>query len=160
MPFSLNPLHYVLAGLIILLLVISTYAWITSSQLDAVTAEYNGFKATQKALGEAAIAKNAETEKQYNTLKKDTDNAITTLTLANDDLAKRLRDDRSRSRAVSIQTAFAGKPEATCKAAELSAALQRLDDEVSTIARECDQAAGELSAVRDWALQVGDTGSK
>jgi len=160
MPFIEKNLLYIILGLIFCILVISTYAYVTSVQLDAIEAEYNGFKEKQKTLGEVAAANNAAIKKQYDNLKKDTDNAITTLAVANDDMAKRLRDDRTRSRSVSIQTAFAGRSEATITADQLSAALQRYDNGLSELINECTQTAIAFNVVRDWAMQVGDAGSE
>ena len=71
MPFSFNPIHYILLGVILLLLGVSGYAWVTTERLDVCDAKYRAFVAESDAVANAQKAKNLEEMAKRDTVTRD-----------------------------------------------------------------------------------------
>lgn len=128
---------------------------VQTSRLDAVRAEYAGFVAQTKAIGEAAekAARLKESEDRKRKESADAD-----LTRARRDLAgladayRSLREQRARSGFVPAAAPGAASPDRACfDRAELERTMERIDAVGAGIAQEGDQARIGLDAAKWWA---------
>ena len=109
------------------------------------------FIAKLEAQAKVQEAKNKEREKADRIAKEKTDAEAKKLRADNAVLSRRLRDERARAGFVPPATAGARHPDrAAFDRAELERALQRLDDGVSAVVAEGDQARIGLDAARAW----------
>ena len=128
---------------------------VQTSRLDAVRAEYAGFVAQTKAIGEAAEKaaklKEAEDKKRKETVDADLNRARRDLAgLA--DAYRSLREQRARSGFLPAAAPGAGSVTRACfDRAELERTLGEIDAVGSGIAQEGDQARIGLDAAKRWA---------
>lgn len=134
-------------------------AWTAQGwRLDAVQSEFDGFVATVKAQGEAALVLKAAQEKKDKLDKERTDaevkHNLDRLRADN----KRLRDARAGSRFVPSAASPASSPERACfDSTQLESAIRILDSEVSGLVEQGSEAIVKLNAAKDWALRRADT---
>lgn len=137
--------YLMIAGAVILLCGVSYIKGCSDERVHFVE-----FKAKTAALGEAAAKKAKETELADKKRKEVTDreNSINRKRIA--DLSKRLRD--SRSNYLPPAPSGSPSPERACFGrGELEQAIRRLDDGVSQIIGEGDQARVDLDSAKKWA---------
>ncbi len=132
-------------------------AWyIQGLKIDALRADFNGFKAGVEAEGKAAAKLAAAKEAKDKQLKKDSDHAYETAISRLRADNQRLRDARARVDPVPEGTGPAGNPSLACfDRAELNAAIQRFDDGISRLIEEGDKNAVGLNVARRWAAGIG-----
>lgn len=128
---------------------------VQTSRLDAVKAEYAGFVAQVKAIGEAA-EKAAKLKEAEDKKRKETADAQLTRSrrelAALGDAYRSLRDNRSRSGYLSAPASGASSPARACfDRAELERTLGQIDAVGSGIAAEGDQARIGLDSAKEWA---------
>jgi hypothetical protein len=134
-------------------------AWTVQGwRLDAVQSKFDGFVATAKAQGEAAITLKAAQEKKDKLNKEQTDaetkRALTTLRAD----IKRMRDARARSGFVPAAASSASSPDRACfDRAQLESAVRVLDSEVSGLIEQGSEAVTKLDFAKAWALRMSDT---
>jgi hypothetical protein len=151
-PLSIGTWLYVGLGVIILALGIAVE--VQTSRLDTVKTEYATFQATVKAEGDLAakVAKETDAKNKLNKDKVDAQNKG--LKADNVALTKRLRDSRASSSYVPSAPAGSTSPDAaTVSRSELGTTLQRLDESVSGLIEEGDQAVIDLNSAKSWATQ-------
>ena len=164
MPFSFNPIHYILLGVILLLLGVSGYAWVTKERLDVCDAKYRAFVAESDAVANAQKAKNLEEIARRDSVTKD-------LTEKNDklqiDLDKRYADYRMRnSEAGSSPVPSLSESAQAIVATEesrLAGTLERLETGILDLAKSRDEAINQSNLCADWLteqLKVVDTHDK
>ena len=128
---------------------------VQTSRLDAVKAEYAGFVAQVKAIGEAA-EKAAKLKEVEDKKRKETADAQLTRSrmelAALGDAYRSLREQRARSGFLSPAAPGASSPARVCfDRAELERTLERIDAVGAGIAAEGDQARIGLDSVKAWA---------
>lgn len=122
------------------------------ARFDALQAQYSAFVDKVRATGlEAKKAAEAK-EKSDKERKEKSDAENTELRANNTALAKRLRDERARSRFVPAAAPGSTSPDRACFGrSELERALQRLDEAVSGLVAEGDAARIDLNTAKGWA---------
>lgn len=132
---------------------------VQSSRLDAVKAEYAGFKEKVKAAGEVAEAKARAKEAADKSLKEKIDRENKTLRANLADASKRLRDNAAGGGRVPQIAAPAGSPdEATISLAVANRSLREyfeaargLDIETARIIIEGAEGIADLNSAKSWA---------
>lgn len=154
----MNPLN-IIYGVLGLAIVagVGVYAWKCEDAKQ--------FKDMAVVLADAARDKAIAQMVKDRKLKEKADAELEALRAANTELDKRLRDERARSRAVSKPAARAPSPERACfKGPLFDAAVarlvdelwlseQRLDEEVSRLTRQCQDAVAGLDSAKRWAQE-------
>lgn len=153
---SLPPLAYAAIGCAVVIAGLGIALKVQTSRLETVKAEYAGFLAQTRALGEAAkeAAKKKEAEDKKRKELADADYARARRDLAGlSDAYRSLRDARSSGfRSLSAPpTTAAGTSRACFDGAELQRTLERLDAGGAGIAEEGDAARIGLDAAKRWA---------
>lgn len=157
---SLNPLHYVLAGVCALLVIVSGVCWYRGIELDTIQAEYDAFVAETKSVGVVADLQGKLKNQKYESLKKDADNEIKTARSSigayADELLKRAENPRRSL--LPTPTASAGNPERTdYDRSELIDAMGRYTEEEGSFERETTElikegagAISDINEVKEW----------
>ena len=130
---------------------LSLALWVQTGRLDAVKREYAAFVATVKAQGEEQERRNKETIARDLKAKEriDAENRRLRSNLATRDLE--LRNARSSSGYVPAASPGSASPDrASFDRAELDGAIRRLDESVSGIVAQGDQARLDLDAAKRW----------
>lgn len=143
---------YIALGAAAIITLVSAYAYIQTSRLEAVKQEYEGFRTQVKTLGEAAKLK-AEAENKLNKERKEkADVELKKLRLANAEF-KRLRDS-APSRRLPEAPANSRNPELSCfDRPELERAYGELVKELRGIADEGTESTLALDSVKRWAQE-------
>lgn len=161
---SLNPLHYVLAGVCVLLVIVSGICWYRGVELDTVHAKYDAFVAETKAVGVIADAQGKLRNEKFESLKKDKDHEITlarsSISAYADELRKRAESPRRSL--LPTPTASTGNPERTdYDRSELVEAMGEYTAEVGAIRREITdlvtegaRAISDLNELKEWERDV------
>jgi hypothetical protein len=161
MPFSFNPIHYILLGVILLLLGMSGYAWVTKERLDVCDAKYRAFVAESDAVANAQKARNLEEIAKRDSVTKD-------LTEQNDKLQSnldrkyatyRMRNTKAGSGNVPTLPSTAKETIATDES-RLAGTLERLETGVLELSKSRDEAINQSNLCADWLaeqLKVVDT---
>lgn len=161
--FSLNPIDYVLAGVCLLLAIVSGAYWYQGTQFDLTKARFDTFVAETKAVGVVADLQGRLTNVKYEQHKKDSDHEID---LARGSLlayADKLRQSaKSTGRSLlPTPTPSTGNPERTdYDRTELIAAMGRyteeergFEGETTELLIEGATAATELDGAKMWAQE-------
>ena len=128
---------------------------VQSSRLATCRAEFALFEAQVKANGEAAERAKVAKEAADKAEKVKNDQTYSKLSASNAALARQLRDNRAAGGILPRATATTDSPSGLCfDRPLLESALQRLDDGVSRLVGEGDQATLRLKLSHDWALQT------
>jgi hypothetical protein len=126
-----------------------------TSRLEAVKAEYAGFVAQVKALGDAQNAKAAAEDKANKERKEkaDAENKKLRSDLAGlYDAYGRLREQRARSSELPSAPAGSRRPDLACfDRAELARAVGGLEEGVLRLTRQGDEARLDLDTAKEWA---------
>lgn len=125
------------------------------NKLDVVTAKFEGFVGTTKALGDAAQldAFRKSEHNQFNQQKADRENKSTLNSLRADN--QRLRDARASSSYVSPASPTAKRPDLVCyDRTLLEPALHRSDERVAGLIEEGGEAVVNLNTAKTWAGAV------
>jgi hypothetical protein len=161
MPFSFNPIHYILLGAILLLLGVSGYAWVTKERLDVCDAKYRAFVAENDAAANAQKARNLEEIAKRDSVTKD-------LTEQNDKLqsdldskyaAYRMRDTKAGSSAMPTLSSTSERVAST-EESRLAGTLERLETGILELSKSRDEAINQSNLCADWLaeqLKVVDT---
>ena len=132
------------------LLVLSVYAYYR--HCESVKADYAAFVSRTKAAGEEQERRVKAAIEQGKKDKEKADNENSRLRTSNAALARSLRDARAASGFLPAPAASAKRPEiAAFDRTLLERALQRLDEDVSGIVAEGDQARIDLDTAKVWA---------
>jgi hypothetical protein len=129
---------------------------VQTSRLASVKAEYAGFVAQTKAIGEIQEAKTKLENDRLIKIAKDAnnENSIAHTKLA--DVAKRLRDRDSRRGLVPPATPGSKRPDLACSdRAELDSALRDFAGEAREGAIEGTAATVDLNTGKEWAKELG-----
>lgn len=157
---SLNPLHYVLAGVCILLVIASGRCWYLGVEIDRVQAKYDAFVAETKSVGVVADLRGKLKNQKYESLKKDKDHEITlarsSISAYADELRKRAESPRRSI--LPTPTPSAGNPKRTdYDRSELIDAMGRyteeersFEGEITELIREGAVTEDALNKVKGW----------
>ena len=149
---SLSLTGYIALGAAAIILGMGVALKVQTARLDAVKHEYAVFVADVKAKGEAAKEKVKLIEAANLRNKEKADENIRKLRIANESLAKRLRDERSASRYVPRADPDAPSPErATFDREKLERAIQRLDEQLSSLIARGDEGLKTIEELKEWA---------
>lgn len=127
------------------------WSW-QASNLDAISAEYNGFVDTTRALGDAAQKASLEREARDKAekTKADNENKLTITSLRAD--VKRLRNARASSNYLPSAPTGAQRPDLACfDRTELEQSLRSFDAGIQGLVDEGSEAAVNLNTARRWA---------
>jgi hypothetical protein len=145
----LTKIGFAAAAVLAVLLGVQTW------RLDRCQQGFARFQERVRAEGEAAARRAKEVEERHRRIKDDADKQLASARARINDLARQLRDARAGSGYLPAPAASAPSPDRTCfDRAELERALRQLDQEVSGIVAEGDQARVALDAVREWAARL------
>ena len=143
---------YLALGALAVIVVMGIAIKVQTSRLEAANTKYEVFVAQTKALGEIAEKKAKEKEAIDIKRKQEADRENVTNRARIADLSKRLRDERSRSGI--LPPAPSGSPSSQTAAFDrtlLERALQQLDESISGLIGEGDQAITDLNTAKTWA---------
>lgn len=142
-------------GVGVVLLLMGVALKVQTSRLHSLQAEYEGFKAQVKVLGEQAEKAKQAKEAADKANKERIDNETKKLRSVNADLSKRLRDQRASSGFLPSTGSPAGSPQAiTFDRTKLERAIQQLDAGVSSLIERGDQAVIDLNLSLKWASEI------
>jgi hypothetical protein len=161
---SFNPLHYVLAGVCLLLVIVSGLYWYQGTQLTLTKTRFDAFVAETKAVGVVADAQGKLKNVKFESIKKDADHEINLARSAISSYADELRKraQGSRGSLLPTPTASASNPERTdYDRSELVEAMGEYTAEVGAIRREITdivtegaRAVSDLNELKKWELDV------
>ena len=157
---SLNPLHYVLAAVCVLLAIVSGLYWYQGTQFELTKARFDAFVAETKAVGVVADLQGKLKNQKYESLKKDADNEIKLARSSISSYADELRKhaESPRRSLLPTPTPSAGDPERTdYDRSELIDAMGRyteeegsFEGEITELFREGAIAEDGLNKVKQW----------
>jgi hypothetical protein len=149
---SLLPLTKIgFAAVAVLAVLLGVQTW----RLDRCQQEFALFQERVRAEGEAAARRAKEIEERHRRIKDDADKQLASARARINDLSRQLRDARAGSGYLPAPAASAASTDRTCfDRTELERALRQLDEEVSGIVAEGDQARVALDAAREWAAKI------
>ena len=164
MPFSFNPIHYILLGVIVLLLGVSGYAWVTKERLDVCDAKYRAFVAESDAVANAQKVKNLEEIAKRDTVTNQLteENAKLQTDLDRKYAAYRMRNSEAGSSPVPALSSTAAAVIAT-EESRLAGTLERLETGILDLAKSRDEAINQSNLCADWLteqLKIVDTHDK
>jgi hypothetical protein len=149
---QLSLMGYVVLGLGTVVLILGTLLKIQTARLDSVKAEYFSFVEKTKLAGEEQERKTKETIARNLKEKERSDAENKRLRTANAALSRSLRESRSSRQYLPAPSPSAKRPDAaTFDRAELERAIQLLDERVSGLIEQGDQARIDLDTARTWA---------
>ena len=128
---------------------------VQSSRLEATKAEYAGFVAQTKAIGDAQVLKTKETEAKHERIVKEKDNELSLARTRFNDDVKRLRDTNTSRRSVPEAPTNSVKPHLACfDRAELDAAIRSFTGEIGEIAVKGESCTIDLNNAKEWAKSI------
>lgn len=167
---SFNPLHYVLAGVSLLLVVVSGMYWFQGQQFALTKARFEAFVAETKAVGVEADRNGRLLNMKYQTHKKESDHEIE---LARNSLlafADSLRESAKGTGRSILPTPApsAGNPERTdydrsylTRAfEEYTREMEEIRSEAAELFIEGARAEAGLDGVKDWAQSINTVTEK
>ena len=157
---SLNPLHYVLAAVCVLLAIVSGLYWYQGTQLTLTKARFDTFVAETKAVGVVADLQGKLKNQKYESLKKDADNEIKLARSSISSYADELRKhaESPRRSLLPTPTPSTGDPKRTdYNISELVDAMGRyteeegsFEGEITGLIAEGARAVSDLDKVKEW----------
>lgn len=151
----LPPTAYAAIGAAVVIAGLGIAVKVQTSRLEAVKAEYAGFVAQVKVLGDAQNAKAAAEDKANKERKEkaDAENKKLRSDLAGlYDAYGRLREQRARGSELPGAPAGSRRPDLACfDRAELARAVGGLEEGVLRLTRQGDEARLDLDSAREWA---------
>jgi hypothetical protein len=149
---QLSIMGYIVLGLGTVVLILGTLLKIQTARLDSKTREFDTFVAEVKAKGEEQERKTKETIARNQKEKERADAENKRLRTANASLSRSLRESRSSRQYLPAPSPSAKRPDAaTFDRAILERAIQLLDERVSGLIEQGDQARIDLDTARTWA---------
>lgn len=148
---SLSPTGYIALGCAALVGLVSLYAYVQTSRLDACKSNYEAFVSETERLGKEAEIKVKQIEAENKLKKEKADAELNKLRLDNAEF-KRLRDSDTRERGLPKAAPGSRNPTLSCfDRASLESAYGELVKELRGIADEGTEATIGLDTVKRWA---------
>ena len=152
MPISLNPVHYIALGAILLIGGLLGYSQILKTRLETCTNRYERFVAETNAAASQQIALNAQETVKRDTITRnlENDNAKLQSDLAKQYAARRLHNSTAHSRPM---PSVPDTPESgACgqESTESATAVYEFERRITDILERGDKAIAEAITLEDW----------
>lgn len=161
---DLNPIHYLLIGVTLLLAIVSGLYWYQGTQYELTKARYDSFVAETKATGLIQEREGKEINAKHEQSKKDADNenasARAGLVVFADQL--RIASKNTSGSLLPATASSSGSPQGTCfDSTELTAAMGRYSEAMGRIRQQSTEliiegakAVVDLDGSKRWAQSV------
>ena len=152
MPISLNPVHYIALGAILLIGGLLGYSQVLKTRLETCTNRYERFVAETNAAASQQIALNAQEAVKRDTITRnlENDNAKLQSDLAKQYAARRLYNSTARSRPM---PSVPDTPESRAcgqESTESATAVYEFERRITDILERGDKAIAESIVLEDW----------
>jgi flagellar motility protein MotE (MotC chaperone) len=151
---NLSLTGYIALGAAAIIAVVSAYAYIQTTRLEACKQEFALFKGQVEAIGKQAEIDAKRIESENIKRKEKADAQIKKLRTDNANLAKRLRDERASQNYLPAPAPGSPSPEvATFDREKLERAIQRLDEQLSGLIERGDEGLKTIEELKEWAQE-------
>lgn len=145
---------YIALGAAAIITVVSAYAYIQTSRLDACKADHAKFVAKVEAIGKQAEIEAKRIESENIKRKEKADAQINKLRRDNASLSKRLLDNRASQSYLPAPSPGSPNPErATFDREKLERAIQQLDEQLSGLIARGDEGLKTIEELKGWAQE-------
>lgn len=143
---------YIALGAAAIITLVSAYAYIQTTRLEACKSEHRAFVDKVEAIGKQAEIEAERIESENIKRKEKADAQINKLRRDNASLSKRLRDERASKNYLPAPSPSSPNPErATFDREKLERAIQQLDEQLSGLIARGDEGLKTIEELKGWA---------